>query len=133
MSLFSPLAPEKHRITVDGFWQSGRQTGCSGNFPGIRHAQRDILQPGRADRRAATKGAWDMGKYITVSGQTWDQVACEVYGDDHYCDRLMDANRGLLEYFVFPAGVVLDVPDKNSLVRIRVPEGYPDWRAALDG
>lgn len=64
MSLFSPLAPEKHRITVDGFWQSGRQTGCSGNFPGIRHAQRDILQPGRADRRAATKGAWDMGKYI---------------------------------------------------------------------
>ncbi len=74
-----------------------------------------------------------MGKYITVSGQTWDQIACEVYGDDHYCDQLMDANRSLLEYFVFPAGVVLDVPDKNSLVRTRVPEGYPDWRAALDG
>ena len=74
-----------------------------------------------------------MGTYTTASGQTWDQIAHEIYGDEYYCDRLMDANRDLLEYFVFPAGIVLAVPDRSSLVRAQVPEGYPDWRAALDG
>ncbi len=74
-----------------------------------------------------------MGNYTTVSGQTWDQIAYEIYGDEHYCDRLMDANRNLLDYFVFPAGTVLEIPEKSSLVKARIPEGFPDWRAALDG
>ncbi|MFQ8729859.1 MAG: tail protein X [Enterocloster bolteae] len=37
--------------------------------------------------------------YTTINGQTWDQIAYEVYGDEHYCDRIMDANRDKLEFF----------------------------------
>lgn len=70
--------------------------------------------------------------YTTISGQTWDQIAYEVYGDEYYCDRLMDANRDKLEYFVFPDGVVLKVPDKDSLIKTDVPSDYPVWRSTLN-
>lgn len=70
--------------------------------------------------------------YTTISGQTWDQIAYEVYGDEYYCDRLMDSNRDKLEYFVFPDGIVLEVPDKNSLINTEVPSDYPVWRLNLN-
>lgn len=70
--------------------------------------------------------------YITVSGQTWDQIAFEVYGNEHYCDKLMDANRDKLDYFIFPDGIVLDIPDKNSLIKTTVPSDYPTWRSMLN-
>lgn len=66
--------------------------------------------------------------YTTVSGQTWDQIAYEVYGDEHLCDAIMDANRELLEYFVFPAGIVLQIPDQESMATT-VSDNYPEWRA----
>lgn len=75
-----------------------------------------------------------MGKtYTTISGQTWDQIAFEVYGDEHYCDRIMDANRDKLDYFVFPAGVELDLPDSESLNHDSLPSDYPAWRTQLNG
>ena len=74
-----------------------------------------------------------MKTYTTISGQTWDQIAYEVYGDEHYCDRIMDANRQRIDYFVFPAGIKLNIPDKGSLQNPEVPSDYPAWRAALNG
>lgn len=75
-----------------------------------------------------------MGKtYTTISGQTWDQIAFEIYGDEYYCDRLMDANRDKLEYFVFPAGVVLQIPALKKEDIFTVSTDYPDWRAKLNG
>lgn len=75
-----------------------------------------------------------MGRtYLTVSGQTWDQIAYEVYGDEYKCDILMDANRALLDYFVFPAGITLQVPDLETKRNSMVHSDYPEWRAALDG
>lgn len=71
--------------------------------------------------------------YITISGQTWDQIAYEVYGDEYCCTCLMDANRDKLEYFVFPDGIVLDIPDKESMTLSQVPSDYPTWRAELNG
>lgn len=70
--------------------------------------------------------------YTTVSGQTWDQIAFEVYGDEHYCDRLMDVNRDKLDYFVFPSGIVLNLPDKEDLIATLITNDYPAWRAALN-
>ncbi len=73
-----------------------------------------------------------MGKtYRTASGQTWDQIAFEVYGDEHCCSQLMDANRDKLDYFVFPAGVVLSLPDLAE--DGPYPSDYPAWRALLNG
>ena len=72
--------------------------------------------------------------YTTISGQTWDQIAYEVYGNEYYCDKLMDANRDKLEYFVFPDGIVLTLPSLESLVSSApVSSDYPAWRAALNG
>lgn len=75
-----------------------------------------------------------MGRiYTTISGQAWDQIAFEVYGDEHYCDRLMAANRDKLDYFVFPAGIELNIPEVEYLDRDSVPSDYPAWRAKLNG
>lgn len=70
--------------------------------------------------------------YTTASGQTWDQIALEVYGSEYYCDKLMDANRDKLDNFVFPDGVVLVLPDKESMVKNMVTSEYPTWRAILN-
>jgi phage tail protein X len=70
--------------------------------------------------------------YTTVSGQTWDQIAYEVYGNEYYCDRIMDANRELLDYFVFPAGVVMQIPDLEVIAEENVSDNYPEWRAVLN-
>ncbi len=75
-----------------------------------------------------------MGKtYTTISGQTWDQIAYEVYGDEYVCDQIMDVNRDKLDYFVFPAGVVVNLPEDERSGIDPVPNDYPLWRAWLNG
>lgn len=74
-----------------------------------------------------------MKTYTTVSGQTWDEIAYEIYGEERYCGYLMDANRDKLDYFVFPDGITLQIPDKDSLVSTDVPSDYPAWRRMLNG
>jgi hypothetical protein len=71
--------------------------------------------------------------YITTSGQTWDQIAYEVYGDEYQCGKLMDRNRDKLEYFVFSDGIVLQLPEQEELSADSVSSDYPTWRAALNG
>lgn len=71
--------------------------------------------------------------YTTISGQTWDQIAYEVYGNEHYCDKLMNANRDKLNYFVFPDGIVLELPSIESIAQTSVSSDYPTWRAMLNG
>lgn len=61
--------------------------------------------------------------YRTKSGDVWDQIAKEVYGDESCVSFLMSNNQKYLEYFIFSEGILLaieDLPeDKNTL---------PDWR-----
>ena len=71
--------------------------------------------------------------YTTINGQTWDQIAYEAYGDEHYCDRIMDANRDKLEFFVFPSGIVLNLPEKEEIIGSTVLSDFPTWREMLDG
>lgn len=62
--------------------------------------------------------------YKTRSGDTWDMIAKEVYGDELYASLLMANNQELLEYFIFPEGVFVslpEVPEEESLL--------PDWRS----
>lgn len=73
------------------------------------------------------------GIYVTTSGQTWDQIAFEVYRDEHLCDRIMDANRDRLDIFVFPDGIRLRIPDMESVTESSVPSDYPAWRTLMDG
>lgn len=73
-----------------------------------------------------------MRRYITVQGQTWDQIAYELYGNEYMCDKLMDLNRDKLDYLVFPAGIELVAPDKELVIIETVPSDYPAWRAMLN-
>jgi len=62
--------------------------------------------------------------YITKSGDQWDMIALEVYGDEKHADILMQANPQELETFEFPAGVVLKTPE---LTEEQTTE-LPPWR-----
>ena len=68
-----------------------------------------------------------MREYITKSGDTWDIIAKEVYGDEMHLSFLMKNNGDLLTYFVFPSGVVVkiyDLPEEAD----EEDEDTPDWR-----
>ncbi len=61
--------------------------------------------------------------YKTVSGDTWDKIAKEVYGSESYMSYLMTNNQSLIGYFVFPADTyvkVVDLPEESS--------NLPEWR-----
>ncbi|MBO1870072.1 tail protein X [Lachnoanaerobaculum sp. Marseille-Q4761] len=73
-----------------------------------------------------------MKTYTTVQGQTWDQIAYELYGNEYMCDKIMELNRDKLDCFVFPAGIELTVPDKADAVSETVTSDYPAWRAMLN-
>ena len=55
---------------------------------------------------------------------TQDKIAYQVYGDEKYAGYLMENNRLLLEYLVFPGGVTLATPELAD----EVDEDLPIWR-----
>lgn len=62
--------------------------------------------------------------YITVSGDTWDRIAKEVYGSENYTSFLMTNNQDKIDVFVFPAGEELIIEDKPQKTKV-----LPDWRS----
>lgn len=50
--------------------------------------------------------------YTTIQGDMWDSIAFSQLGDIAYTDRLMALNQPLLHYYIFPAGIVLALPDR---------------------
>lgn len=65
-----------------------------------------------------------MKTYTTIQGDTWDKISVEVYGSESYTSLLMEHNPKLLDYFVFPAGIVIVVPEKPEET-----DDMPDWRS----
>lgn len=61
--------------------------------------------------------------YITVSADTWDRIAKEVYGSENYTSFLMANNQDKIDVFVFPAGEELIIEDKPQKTKV-----LPDWR-----
>ncbi len=64
--------------------------------------------------------------YITIQGDTWDIIAKKVYGKEKYLDYLMQNNYDLLDYFIFPAGIIVNTPELSSESNLDLPE----WRRA---
>lgn len=62
--------------------------------------------------------------YTTIAGDTWDMIAYKVYKNEYYMDELMDANPELLDFTIFPAGIMLICPD-ISAVELSV---LPPWK-----
>ena len=61
--------------------------------------------------------------YTTVQGDMWDMIAYNEMGSVDYTDDLMNANSSLLEYFSFPSGIELTIPD----VPERSASTLPPW------
>ena len=74
-----------------------------------------------------------MKTYTTISGDTWDMIAYRVYRNELWADKLMQANAEYLEYMVFPAGIVLNIPEEAAYTDVETSGIVPEWRAALNG
>lgn len=65
--------------------------------------------------------------YTTVSGDTWDIVAYKVYGNEMYMDTLIKSNIEYKDTYIFPAGVVLTLPE----IELTVSESMPPWKQGV--
>lgn len=68
-----------------------------------------------------------MKTITTIQGDTWDTIAFRVYGNVLRTQELMKAreNIRLLDYQVFPAGIVVATPEVTALAE---PDDLPEWR-----
>lgn len=65
-----------------------------------------------------------METYETVQGDTWDMIAKRVYGDEKYAGYLMESNRLLIDYLIFPGGITLSIPELTE----EQDADLPIWR-----
>ena len=67
--------------------------------------------------------------YMTIQGETWDEIAFKVYGGEEYAAFLMANNYRHLDILVFSSGTVLNTPE--------LPEEeksiLPPWRTIEEG
>lgn len=62
--------------------------------------------------------------YTTVQGDMWDSVAYYQLGNTAYTDRLMNLNQQYREYYTFPAGIVLTLPEPEE----DIGQTLPPWK-----
>ena len=49
--------------------------------------------------------------YVTVQGDKWDLIAHQQLGHTRFMGALMAANTQYLDYYIFPAGIELQLPE----------------------
>lgn len=62
--------------------------------------------------------------YITKSGDQWDSIAYAMLGSVQYTDQLIRANLDYREYYIFPAGITLNLPE----IIPDVSSELPPWK-----
>ena len=62
--------------------------------------------------------------YTTVQGDMWDSIAHTQLGSPGHTDKLMTAHLRYREYYIFPAGIVLTLPE----MREPVDSSLPPWK-----
>ena len=65
-----------------------------------------------------------MKKYTTVQGDKWDSIAFNQMGTTDHTEKLMNANTKYRDIFIFPAGIVLDIPEVSE----RNYDDLPPWK-----
>lgn len=68
-----------------------------------------------------------MRTYTTEQGDMWDSIAYAQLGSVSYADKIMNFNPAYLSYFIFPAGIVLALPD-NTTERV---DDMPPWKQVV--
>lgn len=62
--------------------------------------------------------------YTTKQGDCWDMIAYKVYGNENHMSELLAANKQHREVYIFPAGVVLTIPEITE----ETVSTAPPWR-----
>lgn len=62
--------------------------------------------------------------YTTIQGDMWDLIAKRLYNDEASLNVLLEANQQYADIVVFPAGIVLEVPEYTAPVTSMLPQ----WR-----
>lgn len=62
--------------------------------------------------------------YTTTQGDMWDLIAKRLYNDEASLNVLLEANQQYADIVVFPAGIVLEVPEYI----VPVTSMLPPWR-----
>lgn len=62
--------------------------------------------------------------YRTSQGDTWDRISYKVYGNEQYMDVLIQANKNHIQTVIFPANVILTIPN----LEIPVVTQLPPWK-----
>ncbi len=62
-----------------------------------------------------------MAAYTTKSGDMWDSIAYNELGSTDYADKLMNANLQYREFYIFPSGIVLTMPEITEPVNNQLP------------
>nr|WP_295945359.1 tail protein X [uncultured Agathobaculum sp.] len=68
-----------------------------------------------------------MKTYTTIQGDMWDSIAFQQMGSVDYTDQLINANLKYHAYYIFPAGIVLTIPD----IVVPVSELMPPWKQVV--
>ncbi len=62
--------------------------------------------------------------YTTIQGDTWDNIAFKVYGDEKYTTFLMANNYPYLDILIFSSGTILNTPSLSTEEKSELPP----WR-----
>lgn len=65
-----------------------------------------------------------METYTTIQGDMWDSIAYSQMGSTSYTGRLMQLNPKYREYYTFPAGCVLTLPEEEDVIS----DALPPWK-----
>ncbi|MGD9567518.1 MAG: tail protein X [Sedimentibacter sp.] len=63
--------------------------------------------------------------YTTVQGDMWDSIAYSQLGDTAHTDKLINMNQQYIDYYIFPAGITIILPD---LAVEDVSNMMPPWK-----
>lgn len=65
--------------------------------------------------------------YTTISGDTWDSIAAEVYGSETKTDWLMRHNPEHISVTKFSSGMTLQTPP----IPVKVSANLPPWKRGI--
>mgnify|MGYP001049290366 FL=1 len=62
--------------------------------------------------------------YTTVQGDMWDSIAYKQLGSTSHTDKLLNSNLQYRDIYIFPAGIVLKLPE----IRQAAETSLPPWK-----
>ena len=64
-------------------------------------------------------------EYRTVQGDTFDLIAWRLFGNEHLCGKLMQANPEEMDTIIFSAGETVNVPEMEiQPAKAKLPPWY---------